>query len=347
MDNVSFNIIEKTFSCRNSNREELIFDYSPSIERLWDDINYNNFWVELCINPYLIREIKDIRQLKFNDDMIGYVFPIALIDTEQDISDYRNLNNYLFVAYRVLLERIPEIKNKFSFSENFEKNISVIVINKLYLPIDIEFYQLIHHLRYLGYSSFFSKNRIIESENYDKTLYQNKGKQIKIEVKKSSSYLLKDENIVSLLEVLQTINNSTHRFILLYQVIEYLMSIEYRKSIDEEINLYSKAKITHKDFIDKIKNLEKESSKIKRIFDRCNININNRNLFRTKCQELYALIDYDESSDNLYEVFYHFRNQMTHSYRKIHLHKKEMGEVIQAMEFIVFDILGTYRLTNP
>lgn len=343
MENVCFNKLDKSFSCNDATGKTFIFDFIPSIDDLWEDIDYNDFMVELCINPYLTRELKDIRQLKNEDNTVGYIFPITLIDTEQDISNFRNLNRYLFVAYKILLDRIPEISNTLYFSENFEKNISVCIINNKSISINIDFIQIIHNLRYLGYSNFFPKNNVIESDGYDKAVYQDRGKQINIDLKGFNYNLLNDETIKSLLEVLQSISNSTHRFILLYQIIEYLMSIEYRKSIDEEISKYNNYQITHNDFIDRIKNLEKESSRIRQIFTRCKIKENNQKLFKDKCTELYALINYAERSTNLYELFYHFRNQMTHSYREIHTYKKEMGETIQAFELVVLDILGSYK----
>lgn len=346
MENVCFNKLDKSFSCNDATGKTFIFDFIPSIDNLWEDIDYNDFMVELCINPYLNRELKDIRQLKNEDNTLGYIFPITLIDTEQDISNFRNfrnLNCYLFVAYKILLERIPEINNTLCFSENFEKNISVCIINKKSMSINIDFVPIIHNLRYLGYSYFFPKNNVIESDGYDKAVYQDIGKQINIDLKGFNYNLLNDETIKSLLEVLQSISNSTHRFILLYQIIEYLMSIEYRKSIDEEISTYNNFQIPHNDFIDRIKNLEKESSRIRKIFERCKIKAKNQKRFKDKWTELHTLINYAENSTNLYELFYHFRNQMTHSYREIHTYKKEMGETIQAFELVVLDILGSYK----
>ena len=83
------------------------FEYLFSTKSLWNPIKLEDFEVQLLINPLLNREsnVYDLRDK--SNKTVGYLFPISLLDSDSDFSDYRNINNYVYVAFWELLKRIP------------------------------------------------------------------------------------------------------------------------------------------------------------------------------------------------------------------------------------------------
>lgn len=73
------------------------FEYRFSTKSLWNSIQLEDFEVQLLINPLLNREsnVYDLRD-ELNKT-VGYLFPISLLDSDSDFSDYRNINSSLII----------------------------------------------------------------------------------------------------------------------------------------------------------------------------------------------------------------------------------------------------------
>lgn len=334
-----------TFYCKTPDNCEYAFEYKSSLSGLWTDINPHDFTVELLINPYIDHE-DDIFALQEEDSdgrniRQGYVIPISVLDSEADFSDHRQINNYIYIAFHNLLERLDSFKSASLFSDNFEDNISVCVFHSS-VNVKNPLSKCIHTLRRYGYSYFEENNTHIKTPGYDKSLYlaqSQKNLQIKFAVPK-----LYSESIVDiLLRDLPKINNVTHRFIILYQFVEFLMEKESNKNIREIITKYSNGDIPHNDFINDVKYLSSENTKIKMIFDNCTITPSEFRIFQDKFNILCNCIGYNPNKAEPHEVFYSFRNQMTHSYRNLHRYKQELAETVQAFEHIIMIIIERYK----
>lgn len=341
MKNVRFDKDSKTFSCTDEEGNDFTFDYKPSTRYLWDSINLDNFIVELCINPYLNHEL-DIFQLYFDKTRCGYIFPISILDSVEDLSSYRNIDSYINIAYNVLLRRIPKITKDDEFSKNFEDNICVCIFHKDYIPNNVKnLSACIPELRYFGYTYFEDNNTFEHVDGYKIDGFKPTSKS-KIILSFKSPFLYTKVEITDLLSVIPSISNQTHRFIVLYQFIEYIISEAAQSEIMYEINRYTQKRSSNQEIINNLGKLATESTRIAKLFDNCTLNNDIKEEFKNAIEHLFQLIDYDYSHMNISGLFYTFRNQMTHNYRSLHGHKKELGEAIQAFERLVYNILATY-----
>lgn len=324
------------------------FDYRFSTKNLWKSIKLDDFEVQLLINPLLNREsnVYDLRDE--SNKTVGYLFPISLLDSDSDFGDYRNINNYVYVAFWELLKRIPSVKeDKELFSDNFEDNVCVCVFHKASVNTPCPLRDCIHSLRMYGYSYFTECNNIKPVDKYQaKQFFLTRGNKILLKFREPSLY--KNPIIDSILRALPKADNLTHRFVLLYQVIETLIEEIASKRIDEEIKKFIGKQIPCNDFQDNIKQLSSEKTKISKIFKCCEKleKSDEAKLFLESCLHLFDLVHYSPSNKGLKEIFYSFRNQMTHSYRNLDFYQEELSETIQYFELLILRIVETYQYRN-
>lgn len=333
------------FSCEGEDGDDIReFEYRFSTKGLWKSIRYEEFEVELLINPLLNRESNIYELRNENRQTVGYLFPVSLLDSDSDFSEYRNIDNYVHIAFKGLLERIPYVEtDKELFSDNFEDNICVCVFHNPSVKVSSPLSKCIHSLRKYGYSYFESKNNINPISGYDPNIFFNNGRK-RVCITFQEPELYQNPVIDSILRVLPKADNLTHRFVLLYQVIETLFEEIASKKIDEEIKKFSEKQIPWNDFQENIKQLSSEKEKLRIIFDCCEKieSTEEAKQFKESCEHLFDLVHYSPSKKNLKEIFYSFRNQMTHSFRKLYLYPKELAETIQYFELVILKIIETY-----
>ena len=86
-----------------------------------------------------------------------------------------------------------------------------------------------------------------------------------------------------------------------------------------------------------------ERDKIAKMFDMCIVTSEHGRNFCTERRNLFRISGCDPDKGScLPDVFYSFRNLLTHSYRKVHAYHKELALVIQRFELVVLDIVKTY-----
>ena len=346
MKNVKFDKEDtgKFFLYENENGDSDRFEYRFSTDNLWNPLDPNDFIVEILINPFLNNErnVYALLDSSMGGKRVGYLFPISVLDSDADFSDHKLLNNYVYVAFNVLLKRIPSVNKTTCFSDNFEENVCVCVFHKASLQTESPLPNIIHNLRQFGYSYFEPYNQVRMVKGYDALSYQ---KDIKsgICVRFNEPPLYQNAMIDSILRALPRADNLTHRFVLLYQVIEVLLEEISSNDIKEEILKFNKEQIPSNDFIENIKRLSSERIKIQDIFERCSLyNTKETTMFKECCSHLFDLTRYEPSKTQIQDLFYSFRNQMTHSYRNLYVFEKELAETIQAFELLVLKIIEKY-----
>ena len=138
--------------------------------------------------------------------------------------------------------------------------------------------------------------------------------------------------------------NVIHRFVLLYQVIEILMEAIALRKINEEIGKLNRNEIPHNDFLDNLKNIGTEKSRISEIFNICDLTADEFKWFKEPCKRLYTLAKYVPDNDSEKSLlFYSFRNVMTHSFRTLHWYPTEVAETVQGFEKVILTILEKYK----
>lgn len=312
--------------------------------KLWPDIDINSFDVQLLINPMLNRESSDIYSLdvKGRDGRIGFVFPISVLDSELVASDCpTRFENYVYAAFFTLLERIKSIEDGSSlFSENFEDNICVCVINRREVPDEHPLHLIIHSLRKYGYSYFVDYNSVKAVEGYKRENVRCTGtRALKVKIGEPRTYSIPIVDV--LLRHLPNASNLVHRFVLLYQFIEALLDIQTQKDIQAEIETFHQQRSCN-DFLNNVKNIDSEIVRLRTIFDSCHINGHDCADFKSSCDVLFNIIGYPYTKGDA-DRFYAFRNQMTHSYRAMQSYQEELADTIQQFERLVMIILERYE----
>lgn len=321
-------------------------DYSLPVDKIDEDIDVNEYSVELLINPLLNLQSNVFALLVKHEDgtkqTIGYVFPVTVLDSDQVIS--AESSNYYYAAFYTLLSRLNRIKTTGGISSNFEDNICVAVINKKNSGCDNPLHLCIHSLRMYCYSYFVKDNSVQQIKGYKRERFFNNPDQKSIYVDLKEPKLYGHPMVDRLIRDLVNADNVIHRFVLLYQFIEFLMEDAISSDVENIIAKYTKGDRTSSEFFDEIAQTGKEKARIKKIFEDCNISgtpaFSN---FRVAYRNLLKATGFeDDSSSKEHEVFYAFRGKMTHSYRRLYSQEHLLAETIQYFERLVLLIVGNY-----
>lgn len=337
------------FECINDEGYIKSFDYNlpiPSDVCKFSMEDYANLYaVDLLINPFLSKG-KDSYCLKHKDlnRTIGMIFPISNLDEDKGVLNDKQYD-YFFIAFYTLLKRLKwnKIRER-CFSSNFEDNICVCVFNKKQAEQENPLHLCMHTLRKYGYSYFEPNNHIEKPEGYIENLYKPKGKTIRIDYKEPLLYSC--GMVRTLLDELPRVSNNIHRFVLLYQIIEFLLDTTMTICIDEQYKKLKDNNIPNNDFLHSIGEKMSEKARINEIFERCNIKgtIECKD-FNNSCKVLFSDISYqvNEGTD-ISEMYYKFRNQITHRYRNLIKYKSDLAIAIQDFERLTMLIVEKYPI---
>lgn len=339
------------FTFKDENEIDYCFEYYPSITGLWRDLKTSDFDVQLLIHPFLNKESNVFvleSNLNSTRETVGYIFPVSVLDSDSFEPKRPADNNYLFVAYKVLLERLNEIKSSAdSLAKCFEENICVCILNRRTIGQNRGIWDCIHSLRKYGYSYFIANNNYKEVEGYTIDKYKELIHGSKIHVDFFIPSMYSDPIIDGIIRALPKADNLVYRFILLYQIIEFLISKSVSKSINDAISAYKASpSCSENDFLENINHIRKERGVIKEIFNTCNISSTDcNNSFNLHCKHLYDLAKVVPNPKDGESLFYSFRNFMVHSYRHLNPYKDELADTIFYFEQVVLTIVEKYPYT--
>lgn len=337
------------FSFKDEKGTEFCFEYCPSIKGLWSDIDSEDFDVQLLIHPFLNNESNVFAlesNIKSNKETVGYIFPVAALDSDNFEAKRPADNNYFFVAYKVLLERLNEIpQTANSLGMCFEENVCVCVLNRRTIGRTNGLWNCIHSLRKFGYSYFVENNNYHKIQGYNISKYKELLPGTRMVINFSIPSMYSDPIIDEIMRTLPKADNLVHRFMLLYQVVEFLISKKVSKAIQEAIGVYQASiSCSENDFLENISHIRKERGLIKDILEKCKIasSVYNKS-FNNHCKHLFGLAKIVPSKKNDEEnLFYSFRNSMVHSYRHLNSFSDELADTIFYYEQVVLTIVERY-----
>lgn len=154
-----------------------------------------------------------------------------------------------------------------------------------------------------------------------------------------------DPIIDGLLRSLPKADNLVYRFILLYQIVEFLISKRVSASIHDAIKEYQKtSSCSENDFLENINHIRKERGVIREILESCGVTQSTDCIknFNKYCQHLYDLAGITPQKKDEGNLFYSFRNQMVHSFRHLNSYQKELADTIFYFEQVVLTIVERY-----
>lgn len=324
--------------------------YNLPIDDLSDDIQASNYSVELLINPMLSNQSDIFRLYVIQDDKskcdrqtVGAVFPVSALDSNDSIDKW--LYEFLYVGFWKLLERLNNVKDG-DFSDNFESNVCVCVISKNLTKSDNPLHLCIHSLRKYGYCYFVEHNSIKQVSGYKRErIIQANKKSFNIEFKEPILY--SHPMVDRILRDIGGASNVIHRFVLLYQIIELLLEDSVVEDVKKQYRIFISRGTSVNNYLEDIVRLHKDKERIRKIFEYCNIKDSECEGFRKSYEKLLGKAGYNSMKENLPNSFYDFRNQLTHSYRRLYAHKLELCETIQYFEQIVLLIVERYPRYLP
>lgn len=329
-DTINFIDDENVFRLSSSSRDESISIAYPfdAVDKSFENKDMMIFFFH---NTYLQSE-NDVFQVYINNNRIGWIFPLQSIITEEnDFSQNSYFNKYKYVTYKEILKNNSSYKNFTPVSDNlyklddfFPDDIIILCVSVEKLSDDFSIENYLPSLCNFGYY-IQNDNPYINSINNNKlplfAEYKGKSK-LKIEPSKVN---IEEHFFIKNLYInhLKRIDDTTLKFFLLYQVVEYLIEKEFNIKFDKALEDYNNSRIDKNNFREKLNSYSKERNLIKSFTtdfslpEKLSIDLS-RDL-RLMLDEL--LPDYDKS--DIGDLIYDLRNILIHRYRDIDILDKE------------------------
>ncbi|HIC8923824.1 TPA: hypothetical protein ACW72V_001289 [Elizabethkingia anophelis] len=342
------------FRISNSENIGINIKYIPIVDSNWDEDKFELFIFE---NPYLTAEndVFEIYENTLSTERLGWIFPITILESnENDFKDYKNLNNYKFIAYKKLLRydhNIPEelINQEFIRLQEIYGDIVICLLSKETLKkindFKIEDYILSFYKN--GYLLTNCKKNIkafYKHPEFTSKIRQNS----RIKIKKSKFPIDSNAFTKSLFieHILQS-ENYLVRFILLYQIIEHFMEELSELHYNEHIEKYKNKQLGKNDFRELINKSATERDLINNIFESAKLHEDLKKDFISEVDFLYQEINRTNKRNSFSDKIYNIRNLVTHSLRELTYNTESLKKITELFESIIIELLINYTLDLP
>jgi len=321
------------------------------------DINkdINDYIVGRFINPFLNAQ-NDVFKIKLeiqnSEKTVGYIFSSAslLNDDEEDEPQFDEFKQaFKYYCLRHIIEQYSwkDISDKYSVDLQtiLSEDASYLVLFKPMLKDDeFKLSYLYPSLAYYGYYNFPKKSKPnvlkligdykVELEKLIEQKFTYIKSQDSLKLKQIQSIEI-DNNLILLLyeKYLVEADNHLYRFLLLYQVIEYL--VEKKFLSDLNVLIADRSKYNTNCFYEKILKLKETRSTINKIFSEAKISVDDEVIYVLKSFILSSNSGYEKQS--IGDCFYDIRNLLFHDYKSlINSNEKdtEIGLVITCEKLI-------------
>jgi hypothetical protein len=294
-------------------------------------------------NPFLNAE-NDLFKIKFEEKSIGYIIPYAAIE-EGDENDSEEFDEpkqaYKYYCIKSILEGYnfgtTSSNALILFSELVDSN-SIFII--LYKPLiedkELKIEDFLPSLALKGY--YYFPDKVIPSVlnltygiNHDPDLY-NLIESKFFKYRNNESITIKEtRNVIERNPIMQILykklltesSNPLHRFLILYQVIEFLVDKKIRTSIDKVFR--EKDSYTNFKFVQRINEINNTRSTIKNLYD--GVIFEDKNEITNTLRNFILIFDSDYKSQSTGDCFYDIRNLLFHDFKSV-LEKNQDGIII-------------------
>lgn len=297
----------------------------------------NEYVVHRFANPYLNAQ-NDIFKLKYKDKNIGYIFPAsALIDDNDDEVFDEIKQAYKFYCIKKILENvtldnsinIDEPKNLSTLLD--ENSIFVIVYNPQFVSGKFNIYEFLPSLALRGYYfypedsvpnvlkiSVDDISELIETRFHE---YRNEDNFKLV----SSRNILDSSTIFKLLykKLLVESGDILHRFLILYQVIEFMID-KHRKE-DLKVLFSEISSLSNFKFMQKVNDVNNTRKIINKLFNGVNFDVKEE--ITNAIISFIREIDSDYQNSDTGSAIYDIRNFIFHDYKKI-IEVNKHGEIL-------------------
>lgn len=341
------------FCVKNSDEIGINIRYIPIDISHWDK---NQFDIYLFENSYLNAEndVFEVYENAIPNERLGWIFPITILESnENDFVDYKNLNNYKFIAYQKLLELSISVKLKgnsdeyYKLSDLFGDLIVCVICKETAKKID-NFAFINYTLSLYKYGYLFLGDTRRSKMIYDRTDFIREMRSVRARVK----LILPNFDIYSngytkslFVEHLLQSENYIIRFIFLYQIIEHFIQQEFDKSFQLHLTNYTEGKLSKNDLRERINNSSRERDLIRSVLELIEFPNELKGEFIQECEYLFNDLKLD-SKDGFSDKIYDFRNLITHNYREVADKSEILKKITEIFERIIIDLLINYKETK-
>lgn len=301
-----------------------------------------NYQVFRFINPYLNAQ-NDLFRVKYGEKSIGYIIPFAAIeegDETPDVEFDEPQQAYKYYCVKSILEEfdfpVEPTAEPIPFSDLVDKNSIFVILFKPQIDdVNFKVEDCLPSFAVKGYYFFpkgvspnvlsiaIDKAGDVEFSNLiDARFYCYRGNHaIKID---HSRDIIDNNPMMQLLykKLLAESNNSLHRFLILYQVIEFLVDKRIRKDI--EAVLAEKDTLTNYRFVQRINELNNTRSTINKLFER--VHFDEKAEITNSLRDFILEFDADSKSQTAGDCLYDIRNLLFHDFKSV-LEKNKDGAV--------------------
>lgn len=337
-DILNFDEEENIFKLSSTSKDEIINVVFPfkEVDRSFED---NVMQVFFFHNNYLQAE-NDVFQVYIDDYRIGWIFPIqSILSEENNFSDNPYFNKYKYATYKEILKNKCSQKRTTTFGENlynlgdfFFEDIIILCISSETLKEDFLVENFLPSFCNYGYYLHNNTPFIYTENNNKKSLISEYKGRSKIKII-SSKINIEEHNFIKNLYTshLKRTDDTTLKFFLLYQVIEYLIEKEFNIKFDKALEDYINTKLDKNNFREKINDYSKERNIIRSFTndfplpDKLKTDLS-RDL-KLLLDEL--IINYEK--EDIGDLIYDLRNILIHRYRDI--------DILEPEKFNLFDLI--------
>ena len=341
---------QRYFLKENESKDTIIkINYIPTTTSTWSKDKFDIYFFE---NGYLNAE-NDVYEIDYVtlEERIGWIFPITILESnENDYEDYKNLNNYKFIAYQKMLD-LPLIFNGDDLQEyytisDFFPDCMVCILSKPTISKipGFKFDDTLLSFYNYGYLLLNEDRKSYVKAIFDRSdfISEMRSATRKKIVLRKTSFNIRRHNYISSLYHGNLLQSESHliRFFFLYQVIEYLMQQDYDKAFALCLKEYNDGNISKNDFKEAINEISRERAIINGIFNKCAIEQDLAHSFIGECEILFDSIPKTiKGTHNITNMVYGLRNLVTHQLRDLTVHDEQLKKIVEIFERLLTNLL--------
>ncbi len=320
-------------------------------------LDVNDYKVLKFVNPYLNAQ-NDTFKIKINEKTVGYIIPLSAMEDDSythnfDFDEY--LQAYKYYGIKSVLEEI-DYKNipkegKVFFSNLVDKNTIFAVFYQPSIPVrELNFNDFLPSFALKGYYYFqndVNPNIISLIEEYrndgslvsliDSKFYTIRGNG-SLNIHKANKFV-ENNPLINLLynKLLAESGNPLHRFLILYQVIEYLVDKKIKEDIDQILS--EKESLTNFKFVQKINEINNTRSIINKLF--AEVKFDEKSEITSALRDFLQTFEHDYKHQETGDCFYDIRNLLFHDYKSV-LQKNMNIEIVSLViqcEILIHQVL--------
>ena len=358
---ISFDVETKQFliPAKDSNSSNIYIDCGIKLTGFADDIKVeidtqkpiNDYLVVRFVSPFWNKG-SNVHKIKSNNKSIGYIFPSSILNNDEPSGDddfnlFRQA--YRFYCLFNIIEAFAfedTIVDTHTLNKKLQLDYSYLIISKLQLA-DLEFPALLPSLALHGFYSAANDVTIFSSSdlgnkfkhNYKCYVELKAYDQIIIKPSKHYKKLMINGYIENLYtQLLKDIHHPLHRFILIYQVCEYLiendMSTKLKYLVENQANEAEQNK-----FLLEILDTRNFASKMNILFSK--LNFQDRDIHSSTIKNFVNKHSTSKELNSLGETIYSCRNLIFHGLSKFYDIENDdsICQVVSSFEICVHHLI--------